>query len=242
MTAWCGARLVAATTRRSSVIARCAPRRSTVPSCSTRSSLACKVIGISVSSSKNNVPPLRERREDIRVLAEHFLHKYCNELGRPPPCLDEGAVQHLLAYSWPGNVRELQNLMERLAVLSRADVIDVRQLPQELAPSVVTAVAAPDMRESLLLRPQVDALERRLIQEALTRTADNKSAASRLLGLRERAAGDHAWVSSKKRHGLLRWVRCCSRTQRRPRCTSGSMSKAAFNTVKRRRLRANSRS
>jgi len=143
------------------------------------------------------VPPLRERREDIRVLAEHFLHKYCNELGRPPPCLDEGAVQHLLAYSWPGNVRELQNLMERLAVLSRADVIDVRQLPQELAPSVVTAVAAPDMRESLLLRPQVDALERRLIQEALTRTADNKSAASRLLGLSERAL----WYKIKK-YGL----------------------------------------
>src|SRR3569833_3317938 len=189
MTACCGSRLVAATTRRSSLIARCAPRRSTVPSCSTRSSLACKVIGISVSSSKNNVPPLRERREDIRVLAEHFLHKYCNELGRPPPCLDEGAVQHLLAYSWPGNVRELQSLMERLAVLSRADVIDVRQLPQELAPSVVTAVAAPDMRESLLLRPQVDALERRLIQEALRRTADNKSAASRLLFLSERGGG-----------------------------------------------------
>lgn len=104
-------------------------------------------------------------------------------------------MQYLLAYRWPGNVRELENLMERAAVLCRGNVVDARQLPQDIVATVATAPApAAAEPESLLLRPQVEALESRVIRAALARTGDNKSAASRLLGLSERAL----WYKLKK--------------------------------------------
>ena len=141
------------------------------------------------------VPPLRERRDDIVVLAEYFLQKYSSELGRPAPRLGDDALQYLLAYRWPGNVRELENLMERAAVLCRGNVVDARQLPQDIVAAVTApSAAAAAEPESLLLKPQVEALESRMIRAALARTGDNKSGASRLLGLSERAL----WYKLKK--------------------------------------------
>jgi len=147
-----------------------------------------------------DVPPLRERREDIQLLAEHFLQKYSAELGRPTPHLTAAALQSLFSYRWPGNVRELENLMERAAVLCRGKNIEAQQLPLDIAqtgvaPSPVPA-GSPDA-ESLLLKTHVEAVERQLIQTALERSADNKSAASRLLGVSERAL----WYKIKK-YGL----------------------------------------
>jgi len=146
-----------------------------------------------------DVPPLRERREDIQLLAEHFLQKYSAELGRPVPVLTEAAIQNLLAYSWPGNVRELENLMERAAVLCRGKHVEAQHLPLDVARDEAVSSAAVDSlvltnADSLLLREHVEALERRLIQAALDRSADNKSAASRLLGISERAL----WYKVKK--------------------------------------------
>ena len=145
------------------------------------------------------VPPLRQRREDIPLLAEHFLEKYSRELGRHPPRLTPETLARLNAYAWPGNVRELENIMERAAVLARGDSITPDQLPREVsadaAPAASTAAAAePALGDNLLLPPQVDALEKRLIQEALQRTGDNKSAAARLLDISERSL----WYKIKK--------------------------------------------
>jgi two-component system, NtrC family, response regulator AtoC len=146
-----------------------------------------------------DVPPLRERREDIVLLAEHFLRKYCIELGRPVPDLSEAVTQSLLAYAWPGNVRELENLMERAAVLCRGKSVEPQSLPVDMTPSAVVTSAAPVAAasgepESLLLDQHVAALERRLIGAALERSGDNKSAASRLLGVSERTL----WYKLKK--------------------------------------------
>ncbi|MEJ2553253.1 MAG: sigma-54 dependent transcriptional regulator [Gammaproteobacteria bacterium] len=146
-----------------------------------------------------DVPPLRERREDIQLLAEHFLHKYSSELGRPVPVLSEAALCSLLEYDWPGNVRELENLMERAAVLCRGNTVEPHALPLGVvrgevaspAPSITLDSAEP---ESLLLRDHVEAVEKRLIRAALQRSGDNKSAASRLLGVSERAL----WYKIKK--------------------------------------------
>jgi len=148
-----------------------------------------------------DVPPLRERREDIQLLAEYFLHKYSTELGRPVPTLADTAIQNLLAYSWPGNVRELENLMERAAVLCRGKTIEAQHLPLDIAHQVSaaapsTTVGSADV-DSLLLRDHVETVEKRLIQAALERSDDNKSAASRLLGVSERAL----WYKIKK-YGL----------------------------------------
>ena len=145
-----------------------------------------------------DVPPLRERREDIQLLAEHFLQKYSTEMGRPVPILTDAATQSLLAYDWPGNVRELENLMERAAVLCRGKTIEAQHLPLDIAreASAATASAADDLTgaDSLLLRDHVETVEKRLIQAALERSDDNKSAASRLLGVSERAL----WYKIKK--------------------------------------------
>ena len=149
-----------------------------------------------------DVPPLRERREDIRLLADHFLQKYSTELGRPVPVLSEAAVSGLLAYAWPGNVRELENLMERAAVLCRGRIVEPQHLPLDI-PGGATRSPPPSAADesaasaSLLLRDHVEAVEKRLIQTALQRSEDNKSAASRLLGVSERAL----WYKIKK-YGL----------------------------------------
>lgn len=146
-----------------------------------------------------DVPPLRERREDIQLLAEHFLHKYSTELGRPVPLLTEAVSRSLLAYTWPGNVRELENLMERAAVLCRGKSVDPHLLPADMTAAAVKSTSAPAAREaeafaSLLLDEHVSALERQLITAALQRSGDNKSAASRLLGVSERTL----WYKIKK--------------------------------------------
>jgi two-component system, NtrC family, response regulator AtoC len=144
------------------------------------------------------VPPLRVRRDDIPLLAEHFLSRYSRELGRQPPRLTPEAQERLRIYAWPGNVRELQNLMERAAVLARGDSITPDQFPPELAgrtPAVQQSETAPAFSgEDLALPPQVDALERKLIREALRRTGENKSAAARLLEISERSL----WYKLKK--------------------------------------------
>jgi two-component system response regulator AtoC len=149
-----------------------------------------------------DVPPLRERREDIQLLAEHFLQKYSTELGRPVPLLTEASIGSLLAYAWPGNVRELENLMERAAVLCRGKTVEPQHLPLDISGGA-TSSSSPAIADesadsgSLLLRDHVEAVEKRLIRAALRRSEDNKSAASRLLGVSERAL----WYKIKK-YGL----------------------------------------
>ena len=149
-----------------------------------------------------DVPPLRERREDIQLLAEHFLQIYSKELGRGVPSLSAAALDRLLAYSWPGNVRELENLMERASVLCRGKTIELKHLPLDITSDEVSSPAASHIPESvdsqsLLLRDHVEEVEKRLINAALERSEDNKSAASRLLGVSERAL----WYKIKK-YGL----------------------------------------
>ena len=75
------------------------------------------------------LPPLRERREDIPVLAAHFARRYAQNLQRPVPALGDGVVKHLQAYAWPGNVRELEHLIWRAVVLCQGEVIQMEDVP-----------------------------------------------------------------------------------------------------------------
>lgn len=141
-----------------------------------------------------DVPLLRDRHGDIPLLVEHFIHKYAIELSRTPPKLSPEALAILEHYSWPGNVRELENLIERAMVLCRGDVITVAHLPAGLGPGPSSSPGVADTpkatqasSESLALRPRINDLERRLIEEALSSAGNNKSAAARLLEISERA-------------------------------------------------------
>jgi two-component system response regulator AtoC len=127
-----------------------------------------------------NIPPLRERKEDIPYLAEHFAQKFGGQLS-------EGAMERLLAYHWPGNVRELENVMERTILLAqgpRVEADDVRIDTGQRSRSAASGVAADHfLPEGMTL----DEYEQSLIREALKRANGNKSHAARLLGLTRNA-------------------------------------------------------
>src|SRR5438105_11183307 len=89
------------------------------------------------------MPPLRERREDIRELANHFLARSAVQMGRIPQTLSDGAAQLLETYPWPGNIRELQNLLERMAVLCESQIIEESDLPLEFVVATRRTLGRP---------------------------------------------------------------------------------------------------
>ena len=124
-----------------------------------------------------NIPPLRERKEDIPFLAEHFAHKFGGEIS-------EGAIERLTSYHWPGNVRELENVLERSILLApnpRLEPNDVRiEMGQRSRPAVDGDHFLP---EGMTL----DQFEQSILREAIKRANGNKSQAARLLGLTRNA-------------------------------------------------------
>jgi len=130
-----------------------------------------------------HVPPLRERKTDILLLADHFVEKYARANGKAVRRISTPAIDLLMAYHWPGNVRELENTIERAVLLARDDVIRTSHLPPTLQSAESTGHPAQD------LQGQLDALERELIIEALKASRGNRAKAARELGLTERQMG-----------------------------------------------------
>ncbi len=131
------------------------------------------------------VPPLRERPEDVRVLAEHFIALFCRELARPAARLHPDALRTLLDYAWPGNVRELRNVVERVVLLEAEDEIRVEHLPAELTGArrgAPAAAGAASVFPPGLVRPLVE-VEKLAIQHALEVCAGNKTLAAKQLGI-----------------------------------------------------------
>lgn len=129
------------------------------------------------------IPPLRERREDIPALLDHFLRKYARENGRTIEGMSSEAHDMLLKYDYPGNVRELENIVERAVVITREPVISVEDLPFQRERG---RVGAEHRSEDGTLRGALEELERRLIGEAMDKAEDHQTKAAELLGLSER--------------------------------------------------------
>lgn len=133
-----------------------------------------------------NIPSLRERREDIPYLADHFIRKHAADLGTPELAMSEEAASKLMAYHWPGNVRELENVIERSLVLATGGRLEAADIRLDMAPrSRVTAGS----NEAIFL-PEgmtLDQYEESIIREAMKRAQGNKSQAARLLGLTRNA-------------------------------------------------------
>jgi two-component system response regulator HydG len=123
------------------------------------------------------LPPLRERREDILPLAESFLDRIANRLGRSAPRMTEAARALLLQHEWPGNVRELENVLERAVILSHGHVIDVKELLLDSGGESECAAGGPEEGVDLSLAEA----ERRHILRVLTRCGNNKRQAARVL-------------------------------------------------------------
>src|SRR5207244_6802456 len=125
------------------------------------------------------VPPLRERREDIHVLAQHFLRVYSAKNNRRLEGLTDDAVRRLEAYAWPGNVRELENVIERGVVLARGTLMDVPDLPPEIA----GATPLPEGVLTVRIGTPLAEVEQRLLDETLRVTKGNKTLTAKLLGI-----------------------------------------------------------
>jgi DNA-binding NtrC family response regulator len=130
------------------------------------------------------VPPLRERREDIAPLVEHFVRLHACRAGKKVRAVDEKTLEMLRSYTWPGNIRELQNVIERWVIVSDTEVLsaDESWLPQENVQTAGTHMGAQVDRK-LSLRDHVEAVERTLIGRVMTAVGGNQSEAARRLGL-----------------------------------------------------------
>jgi two-component system nitrogen regulation response regulator GlnG len=143
-----------------------------------------------------NTPPLRQRREDIPLLLNHYLAEAGEELGSPPKRIDASALEALQAFSWPGNVRQLVNATRRLTVTAPGTVITAEDIPGELGGSETAAHAAKEWTRVLatwaerqlhkgeepLLDKALPEFEKTLIELALARTNGHRQDAAKLLG------------------------------------------------------------
>jgi DNA-binding NtrC family response regulator len=125
------------------------------------------------------LPPLRERKDDIPLLARHFVEEHAVRLGTAAKSIDDRALAALAAYDWPGNVRELENVIERALVMSTADTIELGDLPRSLPPPARPAVAASD--DPLLGYAEAkEAFELTYLSQVLATANGNLAAAARL--------------------------------------------------------------
>jgi len=134
-----------------------------------------------------HMPPLRERKEDIPALVEHFLAKHRYSASEQPAAISEEALSRLVEYDWPGNVRELENVVERAIVLSRGQVITSRELPfgdreAEHEGDEVGGISS----EKSFFKKSVAQFEKDLIMRALREANGNRSKASQILGIYRR--------------------------------------------------------
>ena len=142
------------------------------------------------------VPPLRERREDIPLLATSFVQELSAEMGKPAEGFTEAALERLSRYHWPGNVRELRNTVERSLLSARDDWIDERDLPDTVLDAPQRSAREPDdaAQRELDLDTWLQEAERRRILRALDHCAGVQAQAARLLGVSERSL----WYRIKK--------------------------------------------
>ena len=132
-----------------------------------------------------DLPPLRSRREDIPLLADHFLRTLSLENGRPAPDLHPEALEALIAYPWPGNVRELENVLERAVVLGGGSPISLDLMPTEVRGGGPHGVPVRDiLNGEFSYADTVARFERELIEETLRRAQGVQRRAARILGIK----------------------------------------------------------
>ncbi|MGE0674644.1 MAG: sigma-54-dependent transcriptional regulator [Methylibium sp.] len=130
------------------------------------------------------VPPLRERQDDIEALAAHFLARFAPTIGCPATALSDEARRSFVAYRWPGNVRELRNVIERALILCDGPIVHLAQLPREIVGALPTGsdeIARPALSEAADL--SLAAVERHHIQRVLDHCHGNKTRAAEVLGI-----------------------------------------------------------
>jgi DNA-binding NtrC family response regulator len=132
------------------------------------------------------LPPLRERRDDIPLLARHFLHDFSLENNRKIEDISSDAVDALVAYDWPGNVRELRNVIERMVVLGRGPKLTLRDLPASVRADKRFSAPQPAAPAAPLAASSIREANRRMIMAALEAAGGNRTLAAQRLGINRR--------------------------------------------------------
>jgi two-component system response regulator PilR (NtrC family) len=132
-----------------------------------------------------HLPPLRDRDEDIPLLAEYFLEKYREQMSKDVHALSQTAMDLLEAYDWPGNIRELENVIERAVALEKSQTILPESLPEHIAKRVAKGPAAAGLlpENGFNLEEHVEGLEKEYITQALARSGGVQVKAAELLGM-----------------------------------------------------------
>lgn len=147
-----------------------------------------------------HLPPLRERREDIPLLAKHFLRKICTDMRRPVLEITPEAIRALEAYTWPGNVREMENVIERAVALTDSDIIDRPDLPSQIGGVAQEDSHLPSLQipgDGLDLAETVALIEKTLIRQAMEKSSNVKARAASLLNINRTTL-----VEKIKRYGM----------------------------------------
>lgn len=147
-----------------------------------------------------HLPPLRDRREDIPLLAKHFLRKICIDMRRPVLEITPEAVRALEAYEWPGNVREMENVIERAVALTDSEIIDRQDLPSQIGGVSQENSHFPTMRipgDGIDLAETIALIEKALIKQAMEKSSDVKARAAALLNINRTTL-----VEKIKRYGM----------------------------------------
>lgn len=133
-----------------------------------------------------HLPPLRERKEDIHLLCEHFIQKFNQELNKNIHGLSTAALQRMQAYAWPGNIRELESVIYEAIVMSEHDLIDLQILPQRIKKIPeweIPETPVSDLGLSETMRHYTEKMEKQIIKNALAETGQNQTKAAKKLGI-----------------------------------------------------------
>lgn len=133
------------------------------------------------------IPPLRERKEDISLLVHHFLQKYSEKMGRKKKRISPEVINLLEDYPWPGNIRELENTIERIVAVEERETITKSILPREITVPARTEGLEYNIHPGFNLNKTIDGISREYIREALTQSRGNLKKAADILGLKYRA-------------------------------------------------------
>jgi DNA-binding NtrC family response regulator len=124
-----------------------------------------------------HLPPLRQRKEDIPLLANYFLQKYAQRFGKPLTKVSKEALRVVVNYDWPGNVRELENAIERAVALSEGDTVETTDLPEKIVGAKIPILHTEDYEMTL------EALEEQHVKQVLQKTGGDKVKAAQVLGI-----------------------------------------------------------
>ena len=128
------------------------------------------------------MPPLRERPQDVPLLAGHFLERYCREMGKPIAGFSQGTMELLMSYQWPGNVRELENEVQRLVIQADTDTF----IDSDLLSPRVRQIEGVLNKAGIVrgqLKSMMEQVERHFLTEALRQHNNNKTSAAKTLGI-----------------------------------------------------------